>query len=117
MAIPKESDVVLGVLGMDAVGECLKDVCFRYKRAMDFLDVDERHLLTEEDLVKILTASWGTKKGVGDREYYVVLNKCDDAGRMAQAKRMERMLKDAKVEHVVCISLNKIQKFGLYIKR
>ncbi len=38
------------------------------KRAMDFLDVDERHLLTEEDLVKILTASWGTKKGVGDRE-------------------------------------------------
>ncbi len=47
----------------------------------------------------------------------MVLNKCDDAGRMAQAKRMERMLKDAGVEHVLCISLNKIQKFGLYIKR
>lgn len=111
--IPRESDIVLGVLGMDALGKCLKDVCFRWQRAMDFLGVDANHRMTQRDLVKILAADWGTRKGVGDREYYVVLNQCDDEKRMEQAKAMERMLKDAGVEHVVCISLKKEKKNSL----
>lgn len=107
-AIPEECDIVLAVLGMDALGKSLKDVCFRRRRAMEFLQTDENHLMTEEDLVKILASHQGSRKGVGDREYYAVLNKCDDAARMAQAERMARMLKEAGVERVVCVSLEKI---------
>lgn len=103
--IPKESDIVLGVLGMDSVGAPLEKVCFRKEKAMELLKVDARHRLTEEDLAAILAADWGTRKGVEDRAYYVILNKCDTELRQRQGRKVQKLLFESGIENVICISL------------
>lgn len=105
--IPKECDVVIGVMGMDTVGQPLGEICFRKEQAMKLLSVDERHRMTEEDMAKILSSEQGTRKGVENRVYYVVLNKCDDELRMCQGEKIRTLLVRAGVEKAVCISLQK----------
>ncbi len=87
--IVEECDIVLGVLGMDAVGRPLKDVCFRREQAMRMLGVGESHLMTAEDMAVILTSERGTRKHVEDRDYWVVLNKCSTKLRRQQADQIE----------------------------
>lgn len=89
-----ESDLVLGVMGLDAMGETVDKVCFRKEEVWKLLQVTKEHRLTEEDAVKILTSTEGTRKGVGDRAYYVVLNKCDNQSRyQVGASMLERLQK------------------------
>jgi len=76
-----ESDLVIGVFGLSAIGKPLKACCFRLERAMELLGVDENHVLTEEDAAEILSSPCGTMKDVGSRKYCVVLNQCDDGQR------------------------------------
>lgn len=102
--IPKDSDIVIGVAGMDALGQPLADVCFRKEKAMELLGMDERHLITEKDLVKILLSTKGTRKCAGSREYYIVLNKCDHAEIAERAECVRKMLFQEGAEHVACIS-------------
>lgn len=105
--IPKESDIVIGVMGMDTVGKPLGEICFRKERAMELLAVEEQHPMTTEDMAKILSSDRGTRKGVGNREYYVVLNKCDDKQRMRQGKEICELLAGQGVENTVCIALQR----------
>ncbi len=102
--IPKESDIVIGVAGMDALGQPLAKACFRKEKAMELLGVKEGHLLTEADIVKILLSEQGTRKGAGDREYYIVLNKCDNEKILDRAQCIRRLLLREGAEHVACIS-------------
>ncbi len=102
--IPVESDIVVGVAGMDALNMPLEAVCFRKEKAMELLVVRKDHRITEEDLAKILFSRQGTRKGVGSREYYIVLNKCEDAGLRERAGRIRELLLRAGAEHVACIS-------------
>lgn len=108
--IPKESDIVIGVMGMDTLGQPLGEICFRKERALELLAVDEQHRMTEEDMAKILSSDWGTCKGVENREYYVVLNKCDDEQRMRQGEAIRALLVRTGLEKVVCISLQGFYK-------
>lgn len=102
--IPKESDIVLGVAGMDALDMPLGEVCFRKEKAMALLGVCERHRMTEQDLAQILISEQGTRKDVGSRAYYIVLNKCDDAKLRERAESIKELLLRAGAEHVACIS-------------
>lgn len=102
--IPAQSDIVLGVMGMDTLGKPLAEVCFRAERAQVFFKADARHRMTEQDMAAILSSEWGTRKGVGVRCYYAVLNKCDDAFLMAQAQRICALLKEAGAENTACVS-------------
>lgn len=106
--IPVESDIVLGVVGMDALNMPLEAVCFRKEKAMELLGVRKDHRITEEDLAKIMFSRQGTRKGVGSREYYIVLNKCEDAGLRERAGRIRELLLRAGAEHVACISCRQI---------
>lgn len=76
------TNVMIGVMGLDAVGRPLNEVCFRIEETKKLLRTDENHILNTDDVAKILLSSEGTRKGVGNRSYYIVLNKCDNEERM-----------------------------------
>lgn len=101
-----ESDLVVGVMGMDALDQPLSEVCFRREQAMQLLGVEETHRMTEEDLARILLSDQGTRKDVKSREYYIVLNKCENKALRKRAGRIQQRLEQAGAEHVVCTSLN-----------
>ena len=48
-----ESDIVVAVLGLSALGRSLKECCFRLEKAKKLLSADENHLLTEKDMAAI----------------------------------------------------------------
>lgn len=86
------SDIVIGVLGMDAVGQKLHDCCFRLAEAQALLQVGADHVLTEADAAKILLSEQGTRKNVGSRKYYIILNKCDDQELLGRAECIKALL-------------------------
>ena len=107
--VPKEgepvfhpkTDVVIAVMGLSALGRPLKDVCFRKELAAEHLEVEEDHILTEEDAAKLLSAPWGARKDVGDRKFCVVLNQCDDGKRRRAANEIAGFLALENVAQVV----------------
>ena len=96
-----ESDVVIAVFGLSALGRPLKDVCFRKELATELLGVEETHLLTEEDAARLLSASWGARKDVGNRRFCVVLNQCDDGKRRRSANEIAAWLAMEDIPQVV----------------
>ena len=96
-----KTDMVIAVMGLSALGRPLKDVCFRKELAMEHLEVEEDHILTEEDAAKLLSAPWGARKDVGDRKFCVVLNQCDDGKRRRAANEVAVYLAMADVSQVV----------------
>ena len=99
--IHPKTDVVIAVFGLSALGQPLKNVCFRKELAMGYLDVEENHILTEEDAAKLLSAPWGARKDVGDRKFCVVLNQCDDGKRRRAANEIAGFLALENVAQVV----------------
>ncbi|MFV0464591.1 MAG: selenium cofactor biosynthesis protein YqeC [Lachnospiraceae bacterium] len=75
--ISRDSDIVVGVLGLDAVGRPIKEVCFGIEEMTKLLQKQQDETFTEEDAVMLLTSEMGSRKSVQDREYYVILNKWD----------------------------------------
>lgn len=108
--IPKESDLVIGMAGMDALGRPLSECCFRTGHAAKLLQTDARHILTGRDLAMILHSEQGTRKNVGNRTYYIVLNKCDTKHLQQQGDLIRQMLEQAGEEHVVCTALHEFQR-------
>lgn len=105
-----ECDVVVGVLGLSALGKTLREGCFRSDEAAKLLGVSVDHRLTEEDFVRILLSENGTKKSVGNRAYYVVLNQCDDEKRKAQGEKILRMLRERGQERAALTKSEKIDR-------
>lgn len=87
-----ESDIVVAVLGLSALGRSLKECCFRLEKAKKLLLADENHLLTEKDMAAILLSNQGLRKDVGDRRYMAVLNQCDDSIVRESAEQIGEML-------------------------
>lgn len=102
--ILEASDIVIGVMGMDALDQPLSGICFGREKAMELLGVGAEHRMREEDLAKILLSEKGTRKGVGQRDYYIVLNKCDDRRTEERAGAVRELLLQNGAEHVVCMS-------------
>ena len=96
-----ECDTVLAVMGLSAMGQPLKNVAFRIPEVTRLLGVDEDHILTEEDAARILSSSFGSRKGVGDRKFCVVLNQCDDGPRRRSANLIAQYLERYDVDNVV----------------
>lgn len=86
-------DSVVAVFGLDALGRPLQEVCFRSHLAPQALQLRPDSLLGLEEAARLLTAPTGSRKGVGCRSYYVLLNKCDSPGlREAGEALRERLL-------------------------
>ena len=95
--IPDECDIVIGVMGMDALFRTVGEACFREKEAEIHFHLKPERVLTEEVLAEILASEEGTRKNVGGREYFVVLNKCDDEERLRSGRKILKMLKAKRV--------------------
>ena len=95
------TDTVIAVFGLSALGQPLKHVCFRKELATELLEVEEDHILTEEDAAKLLSAPWGARKDVGDRKFCVILNQCDDGKRRRAANEIAAYLAMEDVSQVV----------------
>lgn len=106
--IPKQSDIVLGVMGIDALGGRLEDICFRKEKAMELLRTHSSHIMTEKDLAEILSSPQGTRKNTENKDYYVILNKCDDREQIKQAEEIKNILKKKGIPNVIITSLQKI---------
>lgn len=90
--ILSESDIVIAVMGLDALGRPIADVCFRSDQVADFLKCSATHPLNEKDMVKILVSDRGSRKSVDDRAYYIVLNKCDGESRIKSGEKIRNEL-------------------------
>lgn len=87
-----ECDTVVGVVGLDALGCSIESACFRVDEVCALLGVTAEHVLTEADLARILLSEQGTRKNVGTRKYYVVLNKCDSFELRQRASKLKALL-------------------------
>lgn len=99
------SSIVIGVLGIDALGKPLKEVCFRSNLAGKLLYKSEEEILTEEDFVEVITSEWGLKKGVKrNMDFLVILNKVDNKKREIQARRIRNMVQEKGISNLYITS-------------
>lgn len=87
-----ESDVVLAVAGLSALGKPLARCCFRLEQACALLGVPPETPLTPPLLAKLLASEAGGRKGVGERRFWVVLNQADDAARRTAGEQTLTLL-------------------------
>lgn len=87
-----QSDIVLAVAGLSALGRPLAEVCFRLEEACALLDVPADTPLTPTLLAKLLASEAGGRKGVGRRQFYALLNQADDEARRAAGEQILAIL-------------------------
>lgn len=105
-----ECDTVIAVMGLSAIGKPVREVCFRLPEVQQLLGVEEDHLLTEEDAARILWSSFGGRKDVGDRDYCVVLNQCDDGPRRRAGNLIAGYLAEFGVIQVVMTAFDPAER-------
>lgn len=96
-----QSDLVIAVMGLSAIGKPLHECCFGLAGATGLLDVAADHVLTEYDAAKILASELGSRKDIGSRRFCVVLNQCDDGKRRRSANEIAAWLHEFCVDQVV----------------
>lgn len=94
-----DSDIVLAVAGMDALGRPLAQACQRPQLAAELLDCSLDSVIDEQMLTALLLSEQGARKNVGARAYYIVLNKCDLLKAMQQEKLRQQLLAAGMDEH------------------
>lgn len=92
-----ESDIVLAVAGTDALGNSLQQACQRPQLAAELLNCSLDSVIDEQMLAALLLSEQGSRKSVGARAYYIVLNKCDLL-KAAQQEEMLRLLVGAGID-------------------
>lgn len=103
--IRTECDLVIGVLGMTALGKTFTEGCFRFDTDGRWLSVSGNDLIDEKKAAEILASDKGTRKGVENREYIAVLNQCDDDALLKRANRISEILWQNYGIRSVCCSL------------
>lgn len=84
-----DSDIVLAVAGMDALGRPLAQACQRPQLAAELLGCSAEKIIDAQMLASLLLSEQGARKNVGVCAYYIVLNKCD----LIKAAQQEEMLR------------------------
>ena len=84
-----DSDIVLAVAGMDALGRPLAQACQRPQLAAELLGCSLDSVIDEQMLAALLLSEQGSRQNIGTRTYYIVLNKCD----LLKAAQQEEMLR------------------------
>lgn len=101
-----QTDIVIAVMGLDALGQKVEDCCLRVERVQALLGCDGAHRLTCADMARLLLSEQGSRKGVGSRDFHVVLNKCDDARRLAAGREILARLRAQGQTHAVLTRLD-----------
>ncbi|WP_253288629.1 selenium cofactor biosynthesis protein YqeC [Blautia sp. MSJ-19] len=98
--IPDFVELVIGVVGMDALGEPIQKTCHRPEKVADFLGKGKEEVVTEDDIVKIAVSGDALRKCVDERAYRVLLNKADIPGKAEAAERIAGKLEEQGVRAV-----------------
>ena len=89
-----QSDIVLAVAGLSALGKPLRKVCFRYDTIRpQFLAAAPDAPLTPPVLAQLLASTQGGRKAVGDRQFYAVLNQADTPELQQQGIQIQQLLR------------------------
>ena len=89
-----QSDIVLAVAGLSALGKPLRDGCFRYDTIRpQFLAAAPDAPLTPPVLAQLLASAQGGRKAVGDRQFYAVLNQADTPELRQQGIPIQQLLR------------------------
>lgn len=99
--IPQSCDVVLGVMGMTALGKPLEKVCFRFGQEGTWLNAKPKELLDETIAAHILSDARGSRKSVGEREYIAILNQCDNETLIARAQLIQKKLAEKHIPAIL----------------
>lgn len=94
-----DSDIVLAVAGMDALGRPLAQACQRPQLAAELLGCSAEKIIDAQMLASLLLSGQGARKNVGARAYYIVLNKCDLLKATQQEKLRQQLLAAGMDEH------------------
>lgn len=108
-----QTDVVLAVMGVDALDQPVAKVCHRPERVTAILGCDGDHRLTAEDAAILLASSQGGRKGVGDRGFLAVINKCDDPQRLRKGAEILRCLARLGVRGVCTAFTQRSERFEI----
>ncbi len=96
--IVDETNVILMVLGLDTLGKRMRDVCFRIELAMDLLEEDRDHKMTEEDLIVIVKYQLDRLKQENvlndGKNMILILNKCDTKKQRKQGEHILEVLRE-----------------------
>ena len=94
--LPPETDAVVAVAGLTALGRPLREICFRWELACPLLGVEPDALLTPALLASLLTDERGQFKHVGSAaRYRVFLNQADDARLLALGRETAELVQRA----------------------
>ena len=73
-----ETDIVLSVYGVDAVGKRITDTCFRPEVVAEIVGKNIDDVIMPSDIAVLAASEQGGKKLVTDKmEYHVIINKAD----------------------------------------
>lgn len=75
--VPEFADLVVAVIGLDAVGRTIKEAAYNPCETSAFLEKEETAIVSSKDIVKAASDIRGLRKGAEEREYRVYLNKTD----------------------------------------
>ena len=87
-------DIIVAVIGMQAIGSKLKERCFRLPELTSFLKVTASHRLTVEEVARIITHPSGGRKCIGKRPFFIIGNQCDTTKQLKQAVRLQLLLEE-----------------------
>lgn len=90
--IPEKSDIVLGVVGLDCLGKTYQEACFGLEEACALLAVQPQEIISLEKIVQVISSQQGLSKCVGERAFYVVLNKANLVEDKEQVRRIYSLL-------------------------
>ena len=90
--IPEFAEMVIGVVGMDALGKLIQKTCHRPEKVAAFLGKGMEEAVTEDDIVKIAVSGDALRKCVDERAYRVLLNKADIPGKAEAAEKIAENL-------------------------
>jgi probable selenium-dependent hydroxylase accessory protein YqeC len=96
-----QSDIVIAICGMTCLGKPLKDVCFRLNQAESLLGKSPTQNIDKSDIIKILTSENGSRKNVGDRDYYMILNQCDNKAIIQEAEKIIDQVKNKGFKNII----------------
>ncbi len=98
----EKSMIVLGVVGLDAVGRPIKEVCHRPDETAGFLKKEKEELLTPQDIVSIGTSERGLRKSMDPfMKYHIILNKADTKERLRLGEEIAELFREQGEHHVL----------------
>lgn len=98
--IPKLTDIVIIVVGLDCLFKKANEVCCRYDIAKALYNWESEHCITEEDIINIMSDRRAGLKNTENLKKILVLNKADNDLLKERANYIRDRLRKVLVEEV-----------------